>query len=111
MVKTDETDYKKYIVKRNSNAYWSVEEKVQVILMGLSKQVTITTLCRINKLIPALYYEWKELFIAGGKEGLLGKNSRSEREINCEKKVNALERFIGELVLEKELLKKTKTGN
>jgi len=106
MVKTDETDYKKYIVKRNSNAYWSVEEKVQVILMGLSKQVTITTLCRINKLIPALYYEWKELFIAGGKEGLLGKNSRSEREINCEKKVNALERFIGELVLEKELLKK-----
>ena len=108
MVKNDEADYKQYIVQRASNTYWSMEEKVQMVLIGLSKQIPITTLCRVNNLIPNLYYEWKDLFISGGKEAIFGKDSRSQREINCEKKVDALERFIGELVLEKELLKKNK---
>jgi len=106
MVKNDDSDYKQYVVQRKSNAYWGIEEKVQLVLLGLSKQTAVTTLCRVNNVIPNQYYEWKELFIEGGKEGLLGKASRSQRELDCEKKVAVLERFIGELVLEKELSKK-----
>ena len=106
MVKNDETDYKQYMVLRSSDAYWSMEEKVKLVLIGLSKQTTVTALCRVNNVNPNLFYEWKDLFIAGGKEGLLGKESRSQQELNCEKKVLVLERFIGELILEKELLKK-----
>jgi len=106
MAKTDETQYQQYVVQRTNDIYWRVEEKVELVLMGLSKQVPITTLCRINNVSPSLYYEWRELFIARGKEGLFGKDGRSQREINLEKKVHVLERCVGELILEKELLKK-----
>jgi len=106
MAKTDEKQYQQYVVQRNNEIYWRVEEKVELVLMGLSKQVPITTLCRINNVSPSLYYEWRELFIARGKEGLFGKDGRSQREINLEKKVHVLERCVGELDLNKELLKK-----
>jgi len=106
MAKTDEKQYQQYVVQRSNDIYWRVEEKVQLVLIGLSKQVPITILCRINNVSPSLYYEWRELFIARGKEGLFGKDGRSQREINLEKKVHVLERCVGELILEKELLKK-----
>ena len=106
MSKPVEPDYQQYAVQRSSDIYWRVEEKVQLILLGLSKQISITTLCRINNVSPSLYYEWRELFISRGKEGLFGKDGRSQREINLEKKVHVLERCVGELILEKELLKK-----
>jgi transposase-like protein len=106
MAKTDEKQYQQYVVQRSNDIYWRAEEKVQLILIGLSKQVPITILCRINNVSPSLYYEWRELFIARGKEGLFGKDGRSQREINLEKKVHVLERCVGELILEKELLKK-----
>ena len=108
MPKSEENDYKEYIVRRVSNVYWSVEEKIKLMLFGLSKCIAITTLCRINNLTPVLYYEWKELFLSGAQDGLLGKETKSQREVTCEKKVEALERFIGELILEKERLKKLK---
>lgn len=106
MAKTDEKQYQQYVVQRSNDIYWRAEEKVQLVLIGLSKQVPITILCRINNVSPSLYYEWRELFIARGKEGLFGKDGRSQREINLEKKVHVLERCVGELILEKELLKK-----
>ena len=106
MAKTDVTEYQQYVVQRANDIYWRVEEKVQLVLIGLSKQIAITTLCRLNNVSPSLYYEWRELFIARGKEGLFGKDGRSQREINLEKKVHVLERCVGELILEKELLKK-----
>lgn len=106
MAKTDEKQYHQYVVQRSNDIYWRVEEKLQLVLIGLSKQVPITILCRINSVSPSLYYEWRELFIARGKEGLFGKDGRSQREINLEKKVHVLERCVGELILEKELLKK-----
>ncbi|MEI6080592.1 MAG: hypothetical protein WCQ53_08165, partial [bacterium] len=85
MVKTDNTDYKQYIVPRSSNAYWKVEEKIQMVMIGSCKRIPVTTLCRVNNVTPPLYYEWRKLFVAGAKEGLLGKGSVSQREANLEK--------------------------
>jgi len=111
VVRTDETDDRQYVVRKNSdNTYWSAEEKAQLVLMGSSKRVAITTLCRVNNIGPPLYYEWRELFIARGKEGLSGKGGSSQKEIDLETKIHALERYIGELILEKELLKKLKNA-
>jgi len=108
VTKTDKTDYQQYVVQKNSDVFWSVEEKFQVVLFGLCKQIAITTLCRVNNVSPPLFYEWKKSFIARGKEGLSGKGGSSQKEIDLEKKVHALEHYIGELVLEKELFKKLK---
>ena len=64
-----------------------------------------------NNVSSSLYYEWREKFLARGKEGLMMNGGRSRREEELEKKVRVLERCIGHLTLEKELLKKISTDD
>jgi transposase-like protein len=99
-------DYEKYVVKRNLEDYWRAEEKVQLVLNGLTGRIPVTTLCKLNNVTPSLFYEWREKFLARGKDGLMANGGKSQRESELEKKINILERCIGELTLEKELLKK-----
>lgn len=102
----EEVDYEKYVVRRNLEDYWRTEEKVQLILTAMSSRVPVTTLCKLNNVSPSQFYEWREKFIARGKEGLMANGGRSQREAELEKKIHVLERCIGELTLERELLKK-----
>lgn len=104
--KTDEINYEKFVVGKSLEDYWRADEKVQMVLLGLSNQIPIATLCKLNNVSPSMFYEWREAFIARGKEGLMGNGGRSNRERDLENKVEVLERCIGELTLEKELLKK-----
>ena len=102
----EEVDYEKYVIRRNLADYWRTEEKTQLILTAMSSRIPITTLCKLNNVSPSQFYEWRERFIARGKEGLMSNGGRSQREAELEKKIHVLERCIGELTLEKELLKK-----
>ena len=104
--KVNDINYDQYVVKREMDSYWRGRDKVQLIILGLSKQIPVTILCKINGVSPSLYYEWREIFLKRGEEGLTGVNGRSQREVELEKKIHILERCIGELTLEKELLKK-----
>jgi len=88
------------------NKLVQADEKVTMVMLGLASQIPITTLCKLNNVSPSQFYEWREQFIARGKEGLMGNGGRSKREMDLEKKLHVLERCIGELTLEKELLKK-----
>lgn len=100
------TDYGSYVVKRNLEDYWRSEEKVELVLNGMHGKIPVTTLCKLNNVSPSLYYEWREKFLASGKGGLMVGGGKSQREADLEKKVRVLERLIGELSLERELLKK-----
>ena len=106
MAKTPQIEYQSYVVKRNLEDYWRAEEKVQLVLNGMHGKVPVTTLCKLNNVTPSLYYEWREKFLASGKEGLMAGGGKTHREADLEKKIRVLERCIGELTLEKELLKK-----
>jgi transposase-like protein len=99
-------NFERYVVRKAVDEYWRAEEKVQLVLVGMSNQIPITTLCKLNNVSPSIYYEWREKFIARGKEGLMTNGGRSMREAELEKKIRVLERCIGHLTLEKELLKK-----
>lgn len=99
-------NFERYVVRKAVDEYWRAEEKVQLVLVGMSNQVPITTLCKLNNVSPSMFYEWREKFIARGKEGLMTNGGRSMRESELEKKIRVLERCIGQLTLEKELLKK-----
>lgn len=105
----EEVDYEKYVIRKSVEEYWRTEEKVQLILTGMAARIPITTLCKLNNVSPTQFYEWRERFIARGKEGLMANGGRSQREAELEKKIHVLERCIGELTLEKELLKKIST--
>ncbi len=100
------TDYERHVIRRSLEDYWRAEEKVQLVLTGLTGHIPVTELCKLNGVTPSQYYEWREKFLASGKQGLMQNGGRSVREADLEKKVRVLERCIGELTLEKELLKK-----
>jgi transposase-like protein len=99
-------DYEKYVVRKALAEYWRAEEKVEIVLMGMTNRIPVTMLCRLNNVTPSLYYEWREKFMAQGKEGLMSNGGRSNRERELENKIEVLERCIGGLTLERELLKK-----
>ena len=103
---TENIDYEKYVVRKNIEDYWRNEEKTQLIITAMSSRIPITTLCKLNNVSPSQFYEWREKFIVSGKQGLMANGGRSQRESELEKKIHILERCIGELTLEKELLKK-----
>lgn len=102
----DKIDYEKYVVRKSLSEYWRAEEKVEIILLGMTSRVPVTTLCKLNNVSPSQYYEWREKFMQHGKEGLMSNGGRSSRERDLENKIEVLERCIGELTLERELLKK-----
>ena len=102
----DPVDYHSFIVKREVADHWRSEEKSQVLIMGMSGQISVTQLCKLNGITPSLYYEWREKFLTGGKQGLMPNGGKSRREAEMEKKIRMLERCIGELTLEREILKK-----
>jgi transposase-like protein len=102
----EEVDYEQYVVRRSVEDYWRADEKAQLVVLGMSCKMPVTTLCKLNNVSASQYYEWRERFIARGKQGLMANGGRSQREAELEKKINVLERCIGELTLEKELLKK-----
>jgi transposase-like protein len=107
--KVSEQNFERFVVRKAVDDYWRAEEKVQLVLVGLSNQIPVTTLCKLNNVSTSLFYEWREKFIARGKEGLMNNGGRSAREAELEKKIRVLERCIGQLTLEKELLKKITT--
>lgn len=102
----EKVDYEKFVVRKALSEYWRADEKVELVLMGMTQRIPITTLCKLNNVSPSMFYEWREKFIQMGKEGLMGNGGRSNRERELEGKIEVLERCIGELTLEKELLKK-----
>jgi transposase-like protein len=105
-VSGEKIDYERYVVRKALAEYWRAEEKVEIILMGMTSRIPVTMLCKLNNVSPSLYYEWREKFMAQGKEGLMSNGGRSNRERDLENKIHVLERCIGELTLERELLKK-----
>lgn len=101
-----EVDFEQYVIRKSIDDYWRADEKAQLVITGMSCKIPITTLCKLNSVSPSQFYEWRERFISRGKQGLMANGGRSLRESELEKKIHVLERCIGELTLEKELLKK-----
>ncbi len=66
-----EQNFERFVIRKAVDDYWRAEEKVQFVLVGLSNQIPVATLCKLNNISPSMFYEWREKFIARGKEGLM----------------------------------------
>jgi len=84
---------------------WTTQEKLDIILAGLKNKTAITELCRSHGISTPLYYQWRDSFLQGGKEGL-EKGRRLEDKAK-DKEIDRLLRKIGELSVENDLLKKS----
>lgn len=59
----EKIDYEKYVVRKALSEYWRAEEKVEIVLMGMTSRIPVTTLCKLNNVSPSQYYEWREKFM------------------------------------------------
>ncbi len=79
---------------------WSAKRKTEVVL-SLFKGADVTELCRKHGISRSRLYNWRDRFIDGGVEHLkcrlAGKDSR-------ERQVSRLERKVGQLTLQLEIL-------
>ena len=59
--------------RRNKGA----DDKIRIILEGMKREVSISDLCRQEKISPAIYYNWLRDFMEAGKARLKGDTVRS----------------------------------
>ena len=72
---------------------WAPEDKVRIVLESLNTNVTLSELCRKYAVSPAVFYNWREKFVQGGKLALSGalKNPAKEKQAEVER----LKKLIG----------------
>ena len=83
---------------------WTAKRKTAVILEVLKGQTTGVETCRRYGLKQSELEEWTQAFLEGG-ENALRSRPRDEREM-YEAKIKELQAKVGELVLDRDILKK-----
>jgi len=84
---------------------WTAKRKAAVVLEVLKKQVTSVEACRRYGIKQSELEAWTARFLESGENGLRS-NPREEREL-FEAKLRELHAKIGELTLERDVLKKS----
>jgi transposase-like protein len=83
---------------------WTATRKAELVVAILKKEKTLTDACRENDLKQSEVNRWIEQFLDGGKRNL--KVNSKDQMVEHRKQIESLQRKIGELVLENDVLKK-----
>lgn len=83
----------------------SLEQKVMLILEALKGETSISELCRKYSITTAYYYKLRDRFFKGGKSFLNG-DKEGEEVKKLKLQIQQQKEIIGELTIEKEILKK-----
>ena len=68
---------------------WSSQEKLQIVLEGLGKQVTVEKLCVKYEVTQTQYYKWRDQLLKSGHQAFETKNI-TKREAHLEEEVKKL---------------------
>jgi transposase len=82
---------------------FTAEFKAQVVLELLSGAKSSAELCREHQIASSVLADWKAHFLARAASLFKGPNTRDHQEIG---RVAELERLVGRLTLENDILKK-----
>jgi transposase-like protein len=78
---------------------WTSQEKLRIVLEGLSGQIEITKLCAKYQIANTQYYLWRDQLLKHGHQAFETKNI-SKKEQHLEHEVLKLKRIIGDLTVE-----------
>ena len=81
---------------------WTAGQKMDVV-MELLRGGDATELSRVHGISQSELFEWRDRFLEAGKESLKSRSKDPERD----NKIKHLERLVGRLTMENEILKKT----
>jgi transposase-like protein len=82
---------------------WTSQEKLRIVLEGLSGQIEVSKLCSKYQIAQTQYYQWRDQLLKFGHQAFETKNT-TKKEQHLESEVKKLKRIIGDLTVE---LKKT----
>ena len=79
--------------------HWSSQEKLRIILEGLSGQIEIAKLCAKYQIAQAQYYRWRDQLLQHGHQAFETKDI-TKKEQHLEAENAKLKRIIGDLTVE-----------
>lgn len=83
--------------------HWTSQQKLTIVLEGLSGQIDISKLCAKYQIAQTQYYQWRDQLLKHGKSAFEAKDiTKKEQHLQMENQ--KLRRIIGDLTVE---LKKT----
>lgn len=86
---------------------YTAEFKLEVVLEGLRGEKPVAQVCREKQITDSLYYKWRDQFLAKAPE-IFAEPKQSTTE-EAQAQIVDLERMVGKLALENEILKKAKS--
>jgi len=78
---------------------WKSQEKLKIVLEGLSGQIEISKLCSKYQVTQTQYYQWRDQLLKFGYQAFESKNI-TKKEHHLENEVQNLKRIIGDLTVE-----------
>ncbi len=87
---------------------FSAEFKLDTVMEGLRGQKSIAQLCRERDITEALYYQWKQRFEDQALQ-IFEDQRQHPTSDDKDQRIAELERMVGRLTMENEVLKKAKT--
>ena len=68
---------------------WTTDEKLAIVMAGLKQIPSVAGLCRAHQISQRQYYKWRDPFLEGGKQALMG--AKHDATKRFERKVEQLE--------------------
>jgi transposase-like protein len=81
--------------------------KLDTVMEGFLGEKSIAQICRERKIKDTQYYKWREIFLENAVNIFDGQNGDKHKEF--EDRIAELERMIGQITMENEILKKAKS--
>jgi transposase-like protein len=78
---------------------WTSQQKLQIVLEGLSGQIEISKLCAKYQIAQTQYYQWRDHLLKFGHQAFETKNI-TKKEQHLEQEVSQLKKIIGDLTVE-----------
>jgi transposase-like protein len=95
------------IMARKSRRTFSAEFKLDTVLAGLRGEQSVVQICRERDISESQYHQWKAIFQERAVE--VFRDRRSSVEDDRTGQVAELERLVGRLTMEVEILKKARS--
>lgn len=81
--------------------------KLDTVMEGFRGEKSIAQICRERKIKDTQYYKWRDTFLQQAANIFDAQNGN--KHTNLEDRIAELERMIGQLTMENEILKKAKS--
>lgn len=84
----------------------SAEFKLETVLEGIRGEKPVTQICRERGIRDSLYYKWRDQFKTHAADVFMRQDQQDQQVNELEARIADLERMVGKLAMENEILKK-----